>query len=68
MTCAERCVRVGVLLKEASAYQKLNFIMILLVWFGQFSKPVYDSHATAWLLESIKREDYYDISGIYLFN
>lgn len=68
MTCQERCIRVGVLLKEASGYQKLNFLMILLVWFGQFSKPGYDSNASTWLSESIKKEDYYDLSGVYLFN
>ena len=68
MTMGERCERLGVLIVSATPIQKLNFVMIMLVIFGQISKPAYDGFAQQWLKESLEKEDYYDISGLYLFN
>lgn len=48
MSLGEFCTLIGVLFKNASTFQKINFFMIMLVCMGQFIKYGYDSYAMAW--------------------
>lgn len=68
MTCKERVIYVCKLFASANNYQKSNFLMIVLVWAGQIIKAVYDQYAMNWLKDTIKKEDYYDMYNLYVFN
>ena len=58
------------LILAADKFQQINFLMIVLVWIGQFLKYGYDSWAMNWMEDSFvnNQEEYGNIRGIYLFN
>ena len=59
----------GLLIRSAKGFQQVNFLMILLVWIGQFLKYGYDSYAINWMNNTfLNEEEYGNVRGIYLFN
>lgn len=69
LTFSEWISLIGLLIRSAKGFQQVNFLMILLVWIGQFLKYGYDSYAISWMNNTFTNEEEYgNVRGIYLFN
>mmetsp|Transcript_1022 Transcript_1022/g.1860 ORF Transcript_1022/g.1860 Transcript_1022/m.1860 type:complete len:151 (-) Transcript_1022:308-760(-) len=53
---------------NCSIFQKINFVMIFLVYVGQILKYVYDGYASTQLDAIIAENDYLEMGTLFIFN